>query len=129
MLLNIARLRILLLFQMMYQNVLNSLIRRILTITLIQKSEFEYVTIYQNQQEDKTIELPFAATRTAKFTSVVNTLPITATNLQNPTFRRINEIDVNIIAGEEQFNSVQFDNDNDKFQAWSLLITYLEYCL
>lgn len=83
------------------------------------KSEFEYLTIYQNQQEEKVIELPFSATRTAKFTTVINTLAITAANLQNPTFRRINEIDVNIIAGEEQFNSVQFDNDNDQFQVWS----------
>jgi len=83
------------------------------------KSEFEYLTIYQNQQEEKVIELPFAATRTAKFTTVINTLAITAANLQNPTFRRINEIDVNIIAGEEQFNGVQFDSDNDQFQVWS----------
>lgn len=83
------------------------------------KSEFEYLTIYQNQEDEKIIELPFAATRTAKFTTVVNTLPITAANLQNPTFRRINEIDVNIIAGEEQFNSVQYKSADNNFVAWS----------
>lgn len=100
------------------------------------KSEFEYLTIYQNQQDEKVIELPFAAARTAKFTTVINTLPITAANLQNPNFRRINEFDLNIIAGEEQFNSVQFDSDNDKFQVWnfdyvprilSLKLTPLEF--
>lgn len=83
------------------------------------KSEFEYLTIYQNQEDEKVIELPFAATRTAKFTTVFNTLTPSAANLQTPNFKNIKDFNLNIIAGEEQFNSVQFDSNDNKYIAWN----------